>query len=72
MPAKYKIGFNVVGWLIIVSTQFVKQHVIIDLLAGLVLVEAVYKFIEYLFYNTNYLREFIKNKSNNDKMEAFK
>lgn len=64
--------FSVVGWLVIVSTQFIKQHVIIDLLAGLVLVEAVYKFIEYLFYNTNYLREFIKNKSNNDKIEAFK
>lgn len=27
---------------------------------------------EYLFYNTNYLREFIENKSNNDKIEAFK
>ncbi|GAA0778148.1 phosphatase PAP2 family protein [Clostridium subterminale] len=72
MPTKYKIGFNVVGWLIIISTQFVKQHVIIDLLAGLVLVEAVYKFIEYLFYNTSYLRGFIKNKSNDDKVEAFK
>lgn len=72
MPTKYKIGFNIVGWLIITSTQFVKQHVIIDLLAGLVLVEAVYKIIEYLFYNKNYLKGFIKNKKKDDKIEVFK
>ncbi len=66
MPTKYKIGFNIVGWLIIISTQFVKQHVLIDLLAGLVLVEAVYKFVEYLFYNKNYLMGFIKNKRKDD------
>jgi len=47
-------------------TQFVKQHVIIDLLAGLVLVEAVYKIIEYLYYNKHYLKGFIKNKKKDD------
>jgi len=40
--------------------------VIIDLLAGLVLVEAVYKIIEYLYYNKHYLKGFIKNKKKDD------
>lgn len=39
---------------------------IIDLLAGLVLVEAVYKIIEYLFYDKNYLMGFTKNKKKDD------
>lgn len=72
MPKRYKIKFNMVGWLVIISTQFVKQHVIMDLLGGLVLVEAVYKVIEYLFYNRNHLRGFAKNENENDNVQAFK
>lgn len=72
MPIKYKIRFNIIGWLIIISTQFVKQHVIMDLLAGLVLVEGVYKGIEYIFYNTNFIKRFDKKKKDINNIEIFK
>ena len=72
MPIKYKIRFNIIGWLIIISTQFVKQHVIMDLLAGLVLVEGVYKGIEYIFYNTNFIKRFDKKKKDINNLEIFK
>ncbi|MGG7165278.1 phosphatase PAP2 family protein [Clostridium ihumii] len=72
MPIKYKIRFNIIGWLIIISTQFVKQHVIMDLLAGLVLVEGVYKGIEYIFYNTNFIKKFYKKKKDINNVEIFK
>lgn len=72
MPIKYKIRFNIIGWLIIFSTQFVKQHVIMDLLAGLVLVEGVYKGIEYIFYNTNFIKKFHKKKKDINNVEIFK
>lgn len=40
-----KIGINFIGIFIILSTQFVKQHVILDLISGIILAEILYRFI---------------------------
>lgn len=44
----YRIFINALGVLIILSTLFVKQHVILDVAAGVVLSESVYKLINSL------------------------
>lgn len=37
--------FNIIGILIIVSTQFVKQHVVLDLIFALLLCEVIFRFV---------------------------
>ncbi|MGH4137513.1 phosphatase PAP2 family protein [Clostridium sp.] len=39
------IIFNIIGVLIIVSTQFIKQHVILDLVFAVILSEVIFRFI---------------------------
>jgi len=39
------MAIDIIGSLIILSTQFVKQHVILDLIAGIVMVEVVYRIV---------------------------
>lgn len=46
---KQKLIWNILCWLIIISTQFVKQHVLMDLFAALFLVELIYKLVVYLY-----------------------
>ena len=38
--------FNIIGILIIVSTQFVKQHVVLDLVFALLLCEVIFRFVD--------------------------
>lgn len=38
--------FNIIGILIIVSTQFVKQHVVLDLIFALLLCEVIFRFVD--------------------------
>lgn len=42
---KYKILIFIIGIFIILSTQFIKQHVILDLITAIVLGEIIYRFI---------------------------
>ncbi|WP_066496295.1 phosphatase PAP2 family protein [Abyssisolibacter fermentans] len=44
----FKLLTNIIGILIILSTQFVKQHVILDLIFAILLGEIVYKIVEFL------------------------
>jgi hypothetical protein len=48
--AKSKIFICVIGILIILSTQFVKQHVIMDLVTAVILGEMIYKYIARRLY----------------------
>lgn len=38
--------FNIIGILIIVSTQFVKQHVVLDLIFAMLLCEVIFRFVD--------------------------
>ncbi len=40
------ILFNIIGILIIVSTQFVKQHVVLDLIFAMLLCEVIFRFVD--------------------------
>ncbi|MBU3189180.1 phosphatase PAP2 family protein [Clostridium bowmanii] len=42
-----KISLNVLGFLIIISTQFVKQHVIMDIFFGIFLCDVIYNGLTY-------------------------
>jgi len=39
------LSFNIIGILIIISTQFVKQHVVLDLVVAILLSEVVFRVI---------------------------
>lgn len=43
-----KIPVNIIGFLIIISTEFVKQHVIMDIFSGLFLCDVIFNSILYL------------------------
>ena len=45
---RIKIPVNIIGFLIIISTQFVKQHVIMDIFFALFLCEMFFTWITYL------------------------
>ena len=54
---RIKIPVNVVGFLIIISTQFVKQHVIMDIFFAIFLCDVFFNLITYVeeqykFYNS--------------------
>ncbi|MFD2114695.1 phosphatase PAP2 family protein [Paenibacillus yanchengensis] len=44
---KWRIVFSVILWSIIFSTIFIKQHALIDLIAGIALGEVVYRAVHY-------------------------
>lgn len=56
MNLSYKLFFIIFAWLIIVSTQLVKQHVVMDLFASLLLVQLLYNIVSYLYYNPKVLK----------------
>ncbi len=58
----HKILFNILGWLIILSTQFVKQHVIMDLFASLLLVQFLYTIVNYIYYNSSTVKNYLSSK----------
>jgi hypothetical protein len=45
---RIKLPVNVVGFLIIISTEFVKQHVIMDIFSAIILCDIILYCINYL------------------------
>lgn len=63
----FKISVNVLGFLIIISTQFVKQHVIMDIFSAIFLCEVIFNSVVYVeqlykLYNSRRAYTFQKQK----------
>ncbi|MBV4423948.1 phosphatase PAP2 family protein [Clostridium tyrobutyricum] len=69
---KAKLCICIVGLLIILATQFVKQHVILDLVAAIILGEIIYRFIAEYISKISFLciRKFCKWFNIENKLQA--
>jgi hypothetical protein len=52
----YSVIITVISSLIILSTQFIRQHVIMDLIFAILLGDIIYKAIENFYVNRNFLQ----------------